>query len=248
MRRPLLPIVAVAALTLTLAPLPAPAQTAVERARALLAGHHEDPRRIDQARDLLEEAITRDRRVENLVELSRLWYVYGDLRATGEEDKLAAYGRGRELGKRAVELAPRDWQAHLWYAINTGRWAQTKGVVRSLFLLPTLREEIETILTLNPQAAAGHALAGNVFFEVPALFGGDRAKAEEHYRKGLEIDSTYTVIRIDLARLLIAERRYADARKELERVLAERTPANLADWTVRDVPRARALLEQIKGK
>jgi tetratricopeptide (TPR) repeat protein len=224
------------------------AQSAAERARTLVARHHQDPRRIDQARDLLEQEIGRERRVETLIELSRVWYVYGDLRATSDDDKLAAYDRGREIGKRAVELAPRDWQAHLWYAINTGRWAQTKGVVRSVFLLPTVREEIDAILTLNPRAAAGHALAGNVSFEVPTLLGGDRAKAEEHYRKGLAIDPTYTVIRVDLARLLIAQSRYADARKELQRVLAEQAPTSIADWTVKDAPRARKLLEHIKGK
>ena len=247
MRSRFMPL-ALAALTVLSAPVLSSAQSAVERARTLVARHHEDPRRIDQARDLLEDEIGRERRVETLFELSRVWYVYGDLRAAGDDDKLAAYERGRAIGKRAVELAPRDWQAHLWYAINTGRWAQTKGVVRSLFLLPTVREEIDTILALNPRAAAGHALAGNVFFEVPALFGGDRAKAEEHYRKGLEIDPRYTVIRVDLARLLIAEGRVADARKELQRVLHERAPANIADWTVKDAPRARTLLESITGK
>ncbi|OLC12849.1 MAG: hypothetical protein AUH29_15185 [Candidatus Rokubacteria bacterium 13_1_40CM_69_27] len=225
---------------------PAAAETPREAGRALIARYHEDPARIDRARDLLEEELKRERQVETLVLLSRIYFLYGEIRATTDEDKLAAYARGRELGQRAVELAPRSEEAHVWYAINTGRWGQTKGVMRSLFLLPTLREELNTIFGLNPRSVRGHALAGNVFFEVPALFGGDRKKAEEHYRQGLAIDPRFTVIRNDLARLLIATGRQAEARRELERVIGEKAPTSIADWTVKDLPRARTLLESIK--
>jgi tetratricopeptide (TPR) repeat protein len=92
----------------------------------------------------------------------------------------------------------------------------------------------------------GHSLAGNVFMEVPRLAGGDRAKAEEHFKKGLEIDPRFTVLRVDLARLYIGDGRYAEARTELTRVLEERAPRMVADWTVKDVPRARALLDSIR--
>ena len=232
-----------AALILVVAlPLPVFAQTAGETARAAIARYHEDPTLIDRAREQLEAELTRDRRVEMMVLLSRVCFLAGDVRARTTDEKLAAYDRGREIGKRAVELAPKDIGAHLWYAINTGRWGQTKGVLRSLFLLPTLREELDIIFALDPRSASAHVLAGNVFFEVPALFGGDRAKAEAYYRKGIAIDPRFTVIRVELARLLIATDRAADARRELQRVIDERAPTSIADWTVKDLPRARALL------
>jgi hypothetical protein len=37
-------------------------------------------------------------------------------------------------------------------------------------------------------------------------------------------------------------------RRELQAVLDEKAPSNLADWTLRDSKEARALLESIKGK
>lgn len=221
---------------------------AVETARALIARYHEDLTRIDQARDLLEAQLGRERRVEAMILAAHVHFLHGEVRAATAEEKLAAYERGREWGRRAVELAPRSEEAHVWYAINTGRWGQTKGVMRSLFLLPTMREEIDTILSLNPRSVRGHALAGNVLFEVPGLLGGDRKKAEEHYRKGLEIDPHFTVLRVDLARLLIADGRPDEARRELRRVLEETAPTSVADWTARDVPRARALLESIRER
>ena len=237
-----------ALLGLLLVPLQASAETPAAEARTLLTRYHEDLTAIDRARNLLEAAVERESEVDTIIMLSYVSFLWGDVRATTTEEKLAAYARGRELGKRAVELAPRNHDAHLWYAINTGRWGQTKGVLRSLFLLPTLREEIEILLQLEPRSVRAHSLAGNVYTEVPGLFGGDKEKAEEHFKKGLAIDPKFTVLRIDLARLYITTDRYAEARRELQRVIDETAPTFVADWTVKDRPRARQLLESIRAK
>ena len=227
---------------------PAGAQTPVEAARALVARYHEDPAALDRARDLLDAALAKDRKVETMAMLSYVEFLIGDVRATTVEAKLAAYDRGREIGQRAAELAPKSHDAHLWYAINTARWGETKGVLRSLFLLPTIRRELDTLLELDPRSVRAHILAGNVLLEVPGFAGGDRAKAEEHFKKALEIDPRFTNARVDLARVYIADARYADARRELQRVVDETSPSVIADWTVKDAPRARKLLESIKDR
>src|SRR5207302_1165952 len=142
-------------------------QTPVEAARALVAQYHEDPAKIDRARDMLEAALAKDRQVETMIMLSYVQFLWGDIRAKTDDEKLAAC---------------------------------------------------------------------------------DRARAEEHFKKGLAIDPRFTVLRVDLARLYIATARYAEARQELTRVLDERAPRIVADWTVKDAPRARTLLESIKDK
>jgi len=231
-----------------LAAASSPAQPPVVAARALVARYHEDATALDRARDLLDAALNKDRQVETMVMLSYVQFLLGDIRATTADEKLAAYDRGRELGKRAVELAPKSHDAHIWYAINTARWGETKGILRSLFLLPTVKEEIRILLELNPRSVRAHVLAGNVFLEVPGFAGGDRVKAEEHFKKALEVDPRFTGARLDLARVYIADTRYADARRELQRVVNETTPTIVADWTVKDAPRARKLLESIKDR
>jgi Tetratricopeptide repeat len=224
------------------------AETPVEAARALVARYHEDQANIDRARDLLETALAKDRQVDTMIMLSYVQFLWGDLRARNDDEKLAAYDRGRQLGERAVELAPKNPEAHVWYGINTARYGQTRGIMRSLFLLPTVQREIDTILSLDPKNTRGHSLAGNVYMTLPRVAGGDMARAEEHFKKGLAIDAHVTVLRVDLARLYIATGRYVEARQELTRVLEERAPRIVADWTVRDAPRARALLDSIKDK
>jgi tetratricopeptide (TPR) repeat protein len=241
-------VLTVLAVLAVAAPAPALTETPAQTARALVARYDEDTTRIDRARDMLEVALAADRRVDTLITASYVYFLWGEVRARTSDEKLTAYERGRELGKRAVELAPRDEEAHLWYAINTGRWAQVKGVLRSLFLLSTVRAEIETILELNPRSARGRALAGNVLMEVPGFAGGDKAKAEDQFRRGIDHDPHFTSLRVDLARLLIAAGRYDEARRELARVVDEKAPTNIADWNVKDRPRARELLESLRGK
>jgi tetratricopeptide (TPR) repeat protein len=208
--------------------------------------YHEDPPRLDRLREGLAQAVTADPRVENLVALARVCFIWGDIRAAGRDQKLEAYDQGREAAKRAIELDPKNAAAHFWYGTNTGRWGQTKGVVRSLFLLPTVQEEIQTVLALDPKFTAVYSLAGNVYYEVPGLLGGDLNKAEEMFRKGLELDPKFTGMRVGLAKTLIKRGRIAEARRELQAVLDEKEPRNLADWTVKDTRDARALLESVK--
>jgi hypothetical protein len=55
-------------------------------------------------------------------------------------------------------------------------------------------------------------------------------------------------MRVGLARTLIKKGRLVEARQELLMVLDERSPDNLADWTMKDSPRARTLLASIRDK
>ena len=210
------------------------------------ARYHENQPRLDVVRNGLEAAVKTDPDIPNLLALAQVCFIWGDIRATTEDEKLQAYDRGRQAAERVVEQEPKNVLAHLWYAINTARWGQTKGVVRSLFLLPTVKREIKTILELDPNLPPAYSLAGNVYYEVPALLGGDLGTAERMFRKGLELDPRFTSLRIGLAKVLIKQGRVAEARQELQLVLDEKHPESPADWTMKDTTRARAMLETLK--
>ena len=137
-------------------------------------------------------------------------------------------------------------RGHFWYGTNTARWAQTKGV--TLFLLPTVNLEIKTVLELDPAFLPVYSPAGSVYLAAPSLLGGDVDKAEEMFRKGLQLDPRLTSARVGLARALIRKTRLPEARRELEAVLEEKAPTTVADWTMKDSRRAGKLLESIKGK
>jgi len=83
---------------------------------------------------------------------------------------------------------------------------------------------------------------------VPGLFGGDLEKSERLVRTGLEVDGRFTGLRVGLARTLIKRGRIPEARRELHAVLDEKAPSNPADWTLKDSPEARRLLDALPGR
>jgi len=202
----------------------------VRELQALSTRYNENPEKIDELKAALEKAgESQAADVDTLLALAQVCFMYGDVRATTEDEKLAAYDCGRHAAKRAVELAPRSAPAQFWYGANTGRWGQTKGIMRALFLLPTVKEAMKTALALDPGYAPAYALGGSIYYEVPSYAGGD-------------LDRRYTNMRLGLARTLLKKGHTADARRELEAVLGEKAPSNPADWAVKDVPQAKAIL------
>jgi hypothetical protein len=236
-----------AALVLITAATEAAAQSPlVGELRRVSVRYHEDPSRLDALREGLEQAAAADPRPENLVALAQVSFIWADVRARTPEDKLKAYDTGRQAARKVVDADPRHSGARGWLATNTARWGQTNGIVRSLFLLPDVKREIRAILDIDPGFAPVYVLAGTVYYEVPGLLGGDLAKSEEMFRKGLELDPKYTMLRVGLGKTLIKRGRPDEARRELTAVVEETAPRNLADWTVKDVPEAKRLLEGMK--
>ncbi len=246
MRRSWLVLLPALALVVT----PTHAQPPVETTRAMLRQYQDDPTRIDRARDLLEAAVAKGAGddVPTLLALARAWFLYGEERAKTEEAKIAAYERARDVAKRATELAPRDPEAHLWYAITLGTWSQAKGLLGSALALRDLRKEVDTVLRLEPKNIEAHIMAGSIARELPVVLGGDRKEAEEHFKTAQRLDPRLTGVRIELAQLYINMGRYREARQELQAVLAERAPTDRPRWTLKEAPRAREMLEAIRDK
>lgn len=237
------------ALALAAPAIPAPAQSPlVDDLRKVSTRYHEDPARLYTIRDGLEAALEADGHIDNLTALAWVCFIIGDLPSSSRAQKLTAYDRGRQAARRAIEVDARSVGGHFWYAVNTARWGQTNGIVRSLFLLPTVKSEIDTVLQLDPAFTPVYNLAGYVFYEVPGLLGGDLDRAEQLFRTGLAQDPRDTAIRLGLAKTLIKKKRMAEARRELQAVLDEPAPRNPADWTLKESVEARALLDSIKGR
>jgi len=214
---------------------------------AVATRYHENAARLDTLRESLAQTAGAKPEVDTLVALARVSFIWGDIRAATTEQKLEAYDQGRQAAMRALARAPRNAAAHFWFATNTARWGQTKGILRSLFLFPTIQEEIRTVIVLDPGFTAVYALAGAVYYEVPGIFGGDLDLAEQMFRRGLEQDPRFTGMRVGLGKTLLKKRRVAEGRRELQAVLEEKAPTNPADWTVKDAPQARALLDSVRA-
>jgi tetratricopeptide (TPR) repeat protein len=225
------------------------APTTVETARGLLRQYHDDPVNIDRARDLLEAAVARGDAAADaptLIALARAWFLVGEQRARTTDERAAAFERSRDVARQATLLAPDNPDAHLAYAIGLGSFAREKGLLRSALALRTIRAEVDTVLRLDPRSIQAHIIAGSLHRELPVVFGGDRARAEAHFKTARGLDPRLTGARLELAILYIDMGRHGEARRELQGILDEPAPTDRARWTRHEAPRARALLDSIR--
>ncbi len=180
-------------------------------------------------------------------ELSKVYYLLGD-RAEKKAEKLQYYEKGKEYGKRAISLDKNSAWAHFWYMVNLGRMGQTKGVLNSLSLVPEIKKEIETVLKLDSKHTGAMDAGAMLYYELPALLGGNLNKSIEYLKRGIAIDSNYTILYVDMAKVYIKKKDYEKARWFLNKVLEIKNPTYQADYILDDKPDALKLLELIKAK
>ena len=219
-----------------------------DRAEWLLFNRHEGIGRLDSAKTLL----ARGRRLEPAHERclylwSRIHIQLGD-DAKDKDRKLALYARAQATADTLRVRNDQNPLGHMWWGVAQGRIGQTKGVLNSLFMVPSLKAAFHRVLELDPGHSTAYDALGVLYYELPGFVGGDLGKSEQYLRRGLELDPDYTVIRLDLARVLIKQKRRTEAQAELSRLITTVSPKYPADFELDDKPEARVLLAQVKNR
>jgi tetratricopeptide (TPR) repeat protein len=155
---------------------------------------------------------------------------------------------GIEAARKAIALQPNRPEGHFWLAANMGTLAESFGLRAGLRYRGPVKQELETVLRLDPSYLNGAAdrVLGRWYDRVPGLFGGSNKKAEAHLRASLKYDERSAVSHFFLAELLIDEGRTNEARAELQKVLD--APIN-PEWAPEDADykeKARTLLSKLK--
>jgi tetratricopeptide (TPR) repeat protein len=156
--------------------------------------------------------------------------------------------QGIDAGRKAVALQPNRPEGHFWIAANMGALAESFGLRQGLKYRKPIKEELETVLRLDPgfqQGSADRAL-GRWYFKVPSLFGGSHKDAEAHLRTSLGYNPNSTASHFFLAEVLLDDGRKDEARGELHKILD--APID-PDWAPEDrdfKEKARSLLASLK--
>ena len=129
--------------------------------------------------------------------------------------------RGMDAARAAITLEPNRPEGHFWLAANMGTLAESFGMRNGLRYRGPVKQELETVLKLDPGFMNGSAdrVLGRWYFRVPRLFGGSNKRAEEHLRASLKYDEQSTITHFFLAEVLIDEDRKPEARAELQKVI-----------------------------
>ena len=140
---------------------------------------------------------------------------------TAADEQRGFYEGGIDAGRQAIALDPNRPEGHFWVAANMGMMADSFGLRAGLKYRKPIKEELETVLRLDPafnQGSADRAL-GRWYFKVPGLFGGSHKQAEQHLLASLKYNPNSTVSHYFLAELYEDDRRKAEARAECQKIL-----------------------------
>ena len=179
--------------------------------------------------------------------LARADYWLGGHAAEAEQRMF--FERGMEAGQKAIAIEPNKADGHFWVAANMGALAESFGIRAGLKYRKPIKEELETVLRLDPAFRDGSAdrALGRWYAKVPGLFGGSHAKAEEHLKASLTYGGDATASYYFLAELYLEDGRKAEARSALQKVLD--APLH-PEWAPEDQEfkdKARKLLERFRG-
>ncbi|MEO0078892.1 MAG: tetratricopeptide repeat protein [candidate division WOR-3 bacterium] len=237
-----------AALTIAAVAVTTPADSACARAAYMLFNRHLNSTWIDSAGRLLAAIRSTEPRHERCLYLwSRFHTTRGD-EARTDKDKLAFYSRAKAIAETLIQVNDANPDGHMWWGVAQGRIGQVRGVLNSLFMVPGIKRAFNRTLELDSGYAAAWDALGVLYYELPGFAGGSLTLSEQYLRRGVAADPNYAVIRLDLAKVLIRQKRWAEARAELQKLLAIKHPTYPADYVNDDRPEAEKLLEQIKTK
>ncbi|HJZ77464.1 MAG TPA: TRAP transporter TatT component family protein [Vicinamibacterales bacterium] len=197
-----------------------------------------------RAADSWQQALAADpRNFDAAWKLARADYWLGG--HADERERRAFYETGIDAGRKAIAAQPNRPEGHFWLAANMGALAESYGLRQGLKYRKPIKEELETVLRLDPafqQGSADRAL-GRWYFKVPGLFGGSRKEAEAHLRASLKYNPNSTASHFFLAEVLLDDGRKAEGRAELQAVLDAPLDPDFAPEDQEFKAKARALLK-----
>ncbi|HVF31068.1 MAG TPA: tetratricopeptide repeat protein [Pyrinomonadaceae bacterium] len=157
-----------------------------------------------------------------------------------EDEAEEALEMGRDAGKIASRLEPHKPEGHFWYAANLGELAKRSPITVGLMSVDDIKESMGKVVELQPDYQGASAYDALAQVELGTkLKGGDALKAVDYLEKGLQLAPENPNIRLHLAEAYLAVKRDAEARKQLDHLLAVKPDP-------RYVPEYRECVEKAK--
>jgi tetratricopeptide (TPR) repeat protein len=174
------------------------------------------------------------------------FYVAEHTDADSERDDM--YREGIEAGKAAVQLQPNKPDGHFWLGANYGGNA-AHSTLANVSSFQDIKGEMEAVLKLD-ESYQGYSVylgLGRLYLQAPRVLGGDSLKAIEYLEKGVKHNPNNTVMRFYLAQAYEVNNRNADAKKQIETLMATTPDPKYAPEHKDTVEKAKKLLEKIES-
>ena len=161
-------------------------------------------------------------------------------------DKLALYESAKIDCEKSVALSAGVADSHFWLGVTIGRWGETKGLMKALFIIKPLKKEMAEVIRLDPSHGGAHNVLAEILWQVPGFVGGDKKKALEEFETALRLSPRYTANHQPLAEAYLHYGRKDDAIRVLKLVEATKDPADPAEYP-ENLADAKKLLSKLEA-
>lgn len=152
--------------------------------------------------------------------LARILYYVGE-HTEEKKVKKSIFDRGVYYAEKAVDLEPEKPDGHYWLGVNHGKVGETRGVLKSLFLVKPIKNAMNKVIELDRSYEEGgpDRVLGRVYYKLPGFAGGSNKKSLEHLLKSKDYGPEDAVTRVYLAETYMEMKEKEKAREELEYVM-----------------------------
>jgi hypothetical protein len=208
----------------------------------------EDLRKARVAVAALRQARTADYgNYEAAWKLARASFYVGD-HTDNDDERDDMFRQGTEAGKAAVKLQPDKPDGHFWLGANYGG-AAAHSTIANLSSFNDIKTEMEAVLKIDEsyQSYSAYLGLGRLHLKAPRVFGGDTSKAIEYLEKGVKLSPNNSLMRYYLAEAFESDNRDAEAKKQIETILAATPDPKYKAEHNDAVTRSKKLLEKIEA-
>jgi tetratricopeptide (TPR) repeat protein len=179
--------------------------------------------------------------------LARASFYVGD-RTDNDSERDDLFREGIEAGKAAIQLQPDKPEGHFWLGANHGGSA-AHSTIANLSSFQDIKREMEAVLKIDEtyQGYSAYLGLGRLYLQAPTVLGGNTAKAIEYLEKGIKLNPNHGLMRFHLAEAYESANRYAEAKKQIEALMAITPDPKYAAEHKDAIEKGKKLLEKIEG-
>ena len=214
----------------------------------LLYNQRSDISKCREAITCYEQAFSDTPGDEIAARLAKAYYWLGAHSA--KDVQLELFQKGIAWSKKAIEINPKSAGGYFWLGVNNGKYGETRGILKSLFLVGPIKESMQQVIAIDPGYEYGGAyrVLGRMYFELPRFAGGGIDKSIENLKKSLEYATNISTTHLFLAESYMAKKDYQRAQKELNSILSTPPIPGLEPEFNADKEEAKRLLAEVNKK
>jgi tetratricopeptide (TPR) repeat protein len=142
-------------------------------------------------------------------------------RHVSRQEQKRILNRGIQAASQAEHLVPNRPEGHYWEGADEGLLAEDSGLIGGLRYIGPVRQEMETVLKIDPsyQEYGAERILGRLYSEAPFFMGGDKAHSIKLLKDCLRHYPKNSLTLLYLADAYREDGQRSEARKTLEEIL-----------------------------